>query len=342
MAAVALAEGAEFFQFTGDLINGYSNNNSETKLEYVNWKRNVEPFWHYIPFYVAPGNHEVVTRVFDNGSMYGLSVDKFPYNTMSGERTFADEFVNFENGPESEDGSKYDPDKNATDFPSYKETAYYYVYGNVAMVVMYSNYLYTPSTMDIPDVGGNVHGYIMDNQLAWLQKTLEELENDNDIDHIFVTIHTPAFPNGGHSGDDMWYSGNNKVRPYIAGKPVKKGIIERRDQFLDLLINKSHKVVALLTGDEHNYCRMKITDKTDIYPKDWNKKKLKISRPFWHITNGSSGAPYYGQQKLPWTPFVEKFSTQYALMLFKVDGEKITLEVINPDTMDKVEEVVLK
>jgi len=271
-----------------------------------------------------------------------LSVDKFPYNTMSGERTYADEFVNFENGPVSEDGSKYDPDKNETDFPSYKETAYYYVYGNMAMIVMYSNYLYTPSTNKIPEIGGNVHGYIMDNQFEWLKNTLLKLDSDPDIDHIMVTIHTPAFPNGGHSGDDMWYNGNNKIRPYIAGKPVKKGIIERRDEFLDLLVNKSDKVVAVLTGDEHNYCRMKLTDETAIYPENWNKKKIKISRPLWHITNGSSGAPYYGQEKMPWSSSVEKFSTQYALMLFRIDGKKISMEVINPDTMEEIENVDLK
>jgi hypothetical protein len=342
MAALAMSQNAAFFQFTGDMISGYSPSISETKLEYKNWKRNVEPFWHYMPFYVTTGNHEVVVNTFDDGSKWGLSIDKFPYNTSSGERTFADEYVNFENGPSSEDGSKYDPDENKTDFPPYKENVYYYIYDNVAMIVLNSNYLYTTNASKIPDIGGNVHGYIMDNQLEWLQKTLEKLNNDSDIDHIFVTIHTPAFPNGGHAGDDMWYNGNNNVRPYIAGEPVKKGIIERRDEFLNLLINESDKVVALLTGDEHNYSRLKLTKETVIYPKKWNHKKLKISRPFWQITNGSAGAPYYGQQTLPWTPSVEFFSTQYALMLFNINGKKVSLKVINPDTMELIENVVLK
>jgi len=342
MAALALSKNAAFFQFTGDMINGYSTSIGETRLEYKNWKRSLEPFWHYIPFYVAPGNHEVVVTSFDDGSKYGLSVDKFPYSANSGERIFADEFVNFENGPVSEDGSKYDPDKNSKDFPPYRETSYYYVYGNTAIVVMHSNYLYTPSTYNIPEIGGNVHGYIMDNQLAWLDNILAELNRDSDIDNIFVTIHTPAFPNGGHSGDDMWYGGNNQIRPYIAGKPVKKGIIERRDEFLNIIVNKNPKVVALLTGDEHNYCRMKLTDKTPRYPENWNHKKLHLNRPFWQITNGSSGAPYYGQEKLLWSSSVEKFSTQYALMLFTVEGKKVKLTVINPDTLDKIEEVFLK
>jgi hypothetical protein len=93
----------------------------------------------------------------------------------------------------------------------------------------------------------------MDNQIKWLRETIAKLEKDRDIDHIFVTQHTPAFPNGGHSRDDMWYSGDNSKRPFIAGKPVDKGIIERRDEYLDILINESTKVVGMLTGDEHNY-----------------------------------------------------------------------------------------
>ncbi len=86
---------------------------------------------------------------------------------------------------------------------------------------------------------------------------------------------------------------------------------------------------------------MKLTKKTPIYPENYKGKKLKISRPFWHITNGSAGAPYYGQQQLPWSESVEKFSIQYALMLFYIDGKTVTLKVINPDTLEEIEEVRL-
>ena len=179
----------------------------------------------------------------------------------------------------------------------------------------------------------------MDNQLSWLKKTIKQLDKDPDIDHIFVTIHTPAFPNGGHVADDMWYNGNNNYRPYVAGVPVKKGILERRDEFLDILINDTEKVLALLCGDEHNYSRTLLTKKTNIYPEHYSGKKLKVSRPFWQITNGSAGAPYYGQQPVPWSESVAFFSTQYALMLFHVDGKQVTLEVINPDTFEYIEEI---
>jgi 3',5'-cyclic AMP phosphodiesterase CpdA len=342
MAAVAVYEDAAFFQFTGDMIDGYSSSIGETQLQYANFKRTIEPWWHYVPFHIGPGNHEVVLSVFDDGSTYGISVDKFPFNTKSAERVFANAFVNPENGPFSEDDAISDPKANQQDFPPYKETVYYYTYDNVAMIVLNSNYWYAPSTDKIPLTGGNPHGYIMDNQLKWLEKTVDKFENDPNIDHIFVTIHTPAFPNGGHANNDMWYFGNNSIRPTVAGRPVEKGIVERRDEFLDILINKSQKTVALLCGDEHNYSRLKLTNKTPIYSEKYQGKKLKISRPFWQITNGSSGAPYYGQEQLPWSNAVEKFSTQYALMLFKIDGKKVSLRVINPDTLEEIEEVVLK
>lgn len=341
-AAFAVAQGSAFMQFTGDMINGYNPNIADQNLQYANWKRSAESFWHYIPFNIGPGNHEVLVAYFDDGSNYGKSVDNFPFGTSSSERIFANNFVNPENGPLSEDGSKYDPDKSNVDFPTYSEGVYFYTYDNVAMVVLNSNYLYTASQHNIPLMGGNVHGYIMDNQLEWLRKTIKSLEKDKNIDHVFVTIHTPAFPNGGHSGDDMWYNGNNEVRPYINGKSVSKGIIERRDEFLDILANKSEKVVALLTGDEHNYSRMKIDNNTQIYPEDYKGKKLKFKRSIWQMVDGSAGAPYYGQENLPWSSSVEIFSTQYAIMLFDVNGQNINLRVINPDTFDVIEEVELR
>lgn len=342
MAAMALSQNAKFFQFTGDMINGYNTNVYNHELQFANWKRAIEPFWSYIPFMVGPGNHEAFLCGFRDGSTYGKLVDNFPFASISAERIFANAFVNPENGPKSEDGSKYDPNEDKTDFPPYNETVYYYTYGNVAMVVLNSNYLYTPEVDVIPLMGGNAHGYIMDQQMAWLKNTLKLLEKDDNIDNVFVTIHTPAFPNAGHSHDDMWYAGNNEIRPVIAGKAVEKGIIERRDEFLKLIINKSPKVVALLCGDEHNYTRMQITNDMPRYPENWDKKKLKIKRDFWQITNGSAGAPYYGQEDLIWSKNVKKYTTQYALMLFDIDGKNVNLRVINPDTFELIEEVKLK
>ncbi len=342
VAAMTANSKAEFLQFTGDLISGYSDNKNEQTLEYHNWKNSIESFAHYVPMNVAMGNHEALNFFFRNKAGELVMIDKFPFETESAEQLFAQMFVNPLNGPKSEDGSIYDPDPDKTNFPPYDETVFYYSYANVAMVVLNSNYFYAPTENMVPKSGGNIHGYIMDNQLEWFKNTIAKLEKDKNIDHVFVTIHTPAFPNGGHSGDDMWYGGNNTIRPYIAGKPVDKGIIERRDDFLDIMVNKSSKVIALLCGDEHNYNRMRIDADTKIYPDDWDSSKLKISRTIWQVTNGSAGAPYYGQEKLPWSSSVEIFSTQYALVFFNIDGKNIEIKVVNPDTGEEVERAKMR
>jgi len=336
-AALANRDGASFWQFTGDLITGYSTSVEATRLQYANWKRAIEPFWHHIPVYAAMGNHESMMTAFGD-LRKGVAVDNFPFEKYSAEQLFANEFCNPLNGPFSEDETAYDPVKDQTDFPSYLENVYYYCYDNIAMIVLNSDYWYAPSTAFIPHISGNAHGYIMDKQLAWYKETTQMLEKDSLIDHIFVTFHTPMFPNGGHSHDDMWYSGNNAIRPFIAGKAVAKGIIERRDEILDIMINQSAKTRAVLCGDEHNYSRLHITNEMLRYPENWTLPRLQLSRDFWQITNGSAGAPYYGQEKLPWSDHVRFFSLQYALVFIDVHGDTIQLEVINPDTYELIEQ----
>ncbi len=342
MAATVMAK-ARFFQFTGDLINGYLTSKEATDLQYANWKRSIESFAHYIPVYVGMGNHEVLEFWFyDERDERVMKVDRFPFETESSEAVFRDHFYMPMNGPESEDGATYDPNPRRTDFPSYKESVFYYIYDNVAMIVLNSDYLYSSSTPFLRLTSGNLHGYILDMQLAWLDSTLQVLETDDRIDHIFVTQHTPVFPNGGHVGDDMWYSGNNQYRPYISGKPHPKGIIERRDEYLQLVVNKSSKVLAILTGDEHNYNRLLISPEMTIYPDMYFAEKIMVEREVWQINNGAAGAPYYAQEQTPWSARVQGFTTQNALVLIHVDGQKVTLEVINPDTLELIDEAVLR
>jgi 3',5'-cyclic AMP phosphodiesterase CpdA len=343
IAALAYQHKSAFMQFTGDMINGYAIDKEDQVLQYSNWKNAVQPFWHYMPIYVGQGNHEAFGYLFRNLTGGWLAfIDGFPYETKSAEALFQEAFVNPLNGLDSEDGNKYDPDKNNIDFPSYKENVFYYTYDNVAMVVLNSDYWYAPVLNRETSTSGGLHGYIMDNQLKWLDQTIAKLEKDKNIDHIFVTQHTPVFPNGGHVGDDMWYHGNNEKRPYIAGKPVDKGIIERRDEYLDILINKSKKVVAVLTGDEHNYNRLKLTREVNIYPENYPHKKLNVSRSIFQINNGAAGAPYYAQELAPWSEHTKAFSVENALCLFYVDGKKIRMKVINPDTLNMIDEIQLK
>ncbi len=343
IAALSAAKKVAFLQFTGDLISGYRTDPDEEMLQYENFKHAIEPFAHYLPVVVGQGNHEAVMRTLrDTVHDFRLSVDRFPYATQSTSHTFSEAFVLPQNGPASEDGAVYDPDPQKKDFPPYGESVFWYSWDNVAMISLNSNYWYTPSGEMIPYVGGNPHGYVMDRQLDWLKKVLKKLEKDDNIDHIFITIHTPFFPNSAHISDDMWYDGNNDIRPWIAGRPAAKGIIERRDQLLDLAVNKSKKVVALLTGDEHNYCKTEIGPRTVIYPEGYKGKKIKLSRTIYQINNGAAGAPYYAQAEVPWTPFTTGFSTQNALCLFYVDGKHLKMQVLNPDTLEEIDRLEIK
>jgi hypothetical protein len=343
MTALAYAEGASFLQFTGDMINGYLTNYEETQVQYTNWKKALEPFWHYMPVNTGMGNHEALGYIFnDSLGRMRVFVDGFPYDTFSAEAAYAEAFVNPVSDLVSEDGSRYDPDPDKQDFPSYTENVYTYRYGNVGMIVLNSDYWYAPTLNQFPFSSGGLHGYIMDMQLEWLRKTVAMYEQDSRIDHVFVTQHTPAFPNGGHSRDDMWYSGNNQYRPFISGRPVAKGIIERRDEYLDILINESTKVLAILTGDEHNYNWLKLTPEVPIYPEIWPLNKLKVGRPIYQINNGAAGAPYYAQEVLPWSDFTQSFSVENALCLFYVDGPVVKMRVLNPDTLNEIDSVVLR
>jgi len=336
--AMVNAQNAAFLQFTGDEINGYKNNPDEMRLQYSNWKRAIEPWAAYSPVITAMGNHESLDYIWDDGSIYGMRCDRFPYASESAEAIFAEAFANPENGPDSEDGASYDPDPDSEDFPGYKENVFYYTYDNVAVVVLNSNYWYAPSLPYKTTIGGNLHGYIMDNQLDWLRKTLGEFEKDENIDLVFVTLHTPAFPNGGHVRDDMWYGGFNEPRPYVAAKPVAKGIIERRDEFWKILMDHA-KVVAVLTGDEHNYNRLLLKSGVRIYDEDtyFPEHPLQLTRPIWQINNGAAGAPYYAREPTPWYDHLQGFTTQTAVVFFYVHGKNLMMEVVNPETLDRIE-----
>ncbi len=337
LMAVAAQNKVNFIQFSGDLINGYSGSYDELKLEYSNWKSAIAPFRAYIPVFTTMGNHEVYNAIFPINDTTKLFINYMDTQGRTGETIFQEEFVNPQNGPDRENGFYPGTSKP---LPSYKETAYYYIYGNTAIIVLNSNYLYNPELPQNKNFAGNVHAYIMDKQLAWLQKTIQNFEQDNSIKNIFISLHTPFFPNGGHSTNDMWYKGSNDPRPIFPNKKYNKGIIERRDQLLDILVNQSTKVKAILTGDEHNYCRLKITPNTPIYPKNWNKPKLKLIRTIWQINNGAAGAPYYAKEHLPWTKNVLKFSTENAVIIFEINPNKnkIHIVVINPDTLNKIDE----
>ncbi|HEY4286535.1 MAG TPA: hypothetical protein VGN00_05505 [Puia sp.] len=333
--AAAMMNKAAFLQCTGDFTNGANTSEGGHLMEYANFKRALEPFWSRIPVYVGMGDHETNKTTLRNQdpNNRGYSVELFPYAEVSGEATFAKAFVNPANGPQSEDGAAYDPNPNQMDFPTYKENVYSYTYGNIAMIVLNTEYWEskTPAV-----TGGCPEGYIMDQQMKWLRETVQHMENDPDIDHIFVNIHGAVFPNGDHLTDAMYWSGDNTSRAVVAGVGLPKGAIERRDEIIDACVNKSKKFLAFISGDEHNFSFLEVTPATPIYKDGYTGPKIRISRPFYNINNGGGGAAPYAMLKSPWSGLFKYFTPPPSVALITVSGKKVVLKAVHAETLEPI------
>jgi energy-coupling factor transporter ATP-binding protein EcfA2 len=194
--------------------------------------------------------------VFDDGSKYGMGLDRWPYKTESTEAVFADEFVHPQNGPAARQ-----------DFPSYDETVYSFQYGAVKIIGFNTNYW--PETDTPKDktaginqktrlYGGNPEGYVMCEQVEWIKRQIEQAKVDETVKYIVLFAHEPMFPNGKHQIDAMWYSGDNgsRAHSFRGGKlkPEAKGVIEVRNE-LARAIAASPKVAVVINSDEHAYYR---------------------------------------------------------------------------------------
>jgi 3',5'-cyclic AMP phosphodiesterase CpdA len=123
-------------------------------------------------------------------------------------------------------------------------------------------------TVRAKSFGGSPEGYILPEQLDWIRRELKSGETDATVRYIVLLAQEPVFPAGGHSGDAMWYSGNNNVRAYKRDEtgevaPFADGIIDVRNK-LWTMISNAKKVALVLGSDEHNYQRMLIDSKTPV------------------------------------------------------------------------------
>ncbi len=328
----AIAHNASFIQFSGNLISGYSRSTEMAAFEYHNWKKAIEPMAHYIPFYTAMGNHETVMYSFDDGSNFGLSVDQFPFSKSSSESVFSEQFFNPENGPASEDGHPNDPHKNKDDFPPYTDQVYHYQYGNLAVVVLNTNYWMSSSAKAIRQMGGNPSGYIMDNQLVWLKNTMKQLSENETVDHVVVVCNSPIFPANGNYASGMWYGGSNYTRPYMAAEPADKGILERRDEIIDCIINDTEKVVLLLSSADVGYNLLEVEKGMPIYSEEYSTKKTKIERSITQICCSLEEKQPESTETYPWHEHVQKSSAQPSVAFITVNGKSLEVLIINPTT----------
>ena len=344
IAIDAYRRGADFYLGGGDLINGYSTSTDDFALQLKAWKRAVSGFWRSRPVYTAMGNHEALLNQFSEKGKGSVSMDKWPYETDSAEAVFAREFVNPLNGPKPSDPRR----------PPYKENVYKFQYGPVLSISFNNNYWYT-SDSQCKTYGGSPQGYMMDDQLAWIERVLKEAESDKTVKFIVLFAQEPVFPCGGHVGDAMWWGGNNNVKAYEKNREGKvvsagPGILEVRDRFWKS-IAQSSKVACVLVGDEHEYHRL-LVDKTTpvgVVGKDdkdgdgvldQQSPNPEFTHPTWQVTSGTAGAPFYAREKTPWEP--AKLSSQSGYLYFETHGDKISMTFysITGQAVDRVDDLM--
>ena len=83
-------------------------------------------------------------------------------------------------------------------------------------------------------------GAINDEGRAWVEEAIESAPED--IDHIFVAFHEPAFPRYRHLHDSFNLNS------------------EARDSFWDMLVAHKERVRAVFVGHTHTYSRIRVLD----------------------------------------------------------------------------------
>ena len=339
--AGAVSREADLMLFGGDLVNGYTTSEAAFRSQLDSWKRAAGSVAFSLPIYEGVGNHEQL------GDYLAAQEPGHPDNRFivhrdregseSLESVFSSEFTN-------PTGSCYGfcprPEERALDGvvvagPDYDETVYSFNRGNCHFISVNTNYwftgvMYDGTTVRFPSdqegtalalrlVGGNREGYVLPHQLEWLEQDVAAAQADDNIDWIFVFSHEPAFPNGGHLYDAMFWGKPGKGHEGgLNDHAVPLGdVIDMRNRFWGVLAH-SPKVVAFMCGDEHNYSRTLID--TDVDPG--------FAHPVWHIVSGGAGAPFYAQDKsVPWVDKVAAFAPVNHYCVFDANLESVSLRV---------------
>ncbi len=229
--------GAEMVIFGGDLVNGYTSSREHIESELKSWKEVAVGLGKRIPIFSTVGNHE------SNGVHYKIPDPRKPgkfiaaftdqVDPFSMEAVFSRQFANPAGSfygigkPEPEIRSDI-RNPRFREGPGYAETVYSFNWANMHFTVLNTNY-WTTAVRDGPEwnsssfadwegnfealrvLGGNREGYIMPNQMAWLEADLRAAQADPDIDGIFIVGHEPPFPVGGHKMDAMcWIDKHSK------------------------------------------------------------------------------------------------------------------------------------
>jgi hypothetical protein len=302
--------GSAFALYAGDLTAGYTSSVDNFRMMLDTWKHLNDPVAHEMPIYEGFGNHESLHNFYVDARGNRYSTDRL--GESSSEAEFAARFVNPGNAPEPET-------RNGVVGPPYKGTVYSFDYGNSHFVMLNLDYWFTvggPSRdtgLVWKLLGGNREGYVMANQLAWLDRDLAAARK-RGVANIFIAGHEPVLPVGGHVGDAMWWRG-------LDDATLPSGdVLTMRTKFL--AIANRYGVTAMMFGHEHIYARLMIDHTID----------KQLTRPIVQFISGGAGAPFYPQDtSAPWAKAVKKFAPTSHYLMFTVSQSGVTFEAIDLD-----------
>lgn len=347
LAMEAVRRGADLTIFGGDMVYGFTGDEEDYRAQLQAWKDTWTPFWCSHPVYAVPGNHETLANYYQDGSAYGLALDKWPYDLHSAEAVFADEFVTPDNGPDPSDSR----------LPAFKGSNYSFLYGPVMFVGLNDFYWWTTDDK-IPLLGGSPEGYLMEEQLEWFEKVLGEAERSPRVKFVVVFMHEPAFPVGQFlSEKGLWWDGNNNVKAWIKQGdqvvPCGQGVIDVRNRFWGVMA-RGRKTAALVVGHQHCYSRLLIDQTTPVGLPDRDDQdgdgvldrfspNPGFRRPLWQIVAGSGGANYYNYEKpgnKPWVPVAISNQDSYCIFRTQGNGMSMTAYALNGQVLDHVEDLM--
>ena len=302
--------GSEFALYAGDLANGYTSSVENFRMMLDTWKHLNDPVAHEMPIYEGFGNHESLHNFYVDAQGSRYSTDRLGENSSEGE--FAARFVNPGNAPEPET-------RDGVVGPPYTGTVYSFDYGDSHFVMLNLDYWFTiggssrETGLAWKLLGGNREGYVMANQLAWLDRDLAAARKRGVV-NIFIAGHEPVLPVAGHVGDAMWWRGLDDAQQ------PSGDVLTMRTKFL--AIADRYRVAAMMFGHEHVYARLEIDKTAD----------KQLTQPIVQFISGGAGAPFYPQDmSAPWANAVKKFAPVNHYLMFTVSRSGVTFEAIDLD-----------
>jgi hypothetical protein len=343
LTGLAHTRGADFLLFGGDLISGYTIWPEDWRAQIQAWKQCAAGYWRERPVLVDMGNHETLLRIYKGNGIDWLGLDRWPYDSLSAETAFAAAFRNPPGAPATAD----------PELPTYEGSVFSARLGCVTVIVFNNAWWYSEHESL---VGGCPQGYLLDDQLRWIEKEIAAAAADPACRYIVYSAHEPVFPMAGHVKDSMWHGGNNGVRAWRADgkgglRPLGPGIIEVRNRLLRMIAD-CPKSAAVLAGHEHVYARMLLTPQTPAgdpatddpdgdgrlcEPGEPCSPLPGLDRSLCFLTNGG-GSPYYAQEPSPWGDWWARqpdpargffLSSQEAILLFEATELGLSLTALN-------------